>query len=40
VLGLSLGNAVVAGALVFLPAELVKMAAAIGVVRSERLTAA
>lgn len=40
VLGLSLENAVIAGAAVFLPAELVKMAAAIGVVRSERLTAA
>lgn len=40
VLGLSPTNAVVAGALVFLPAEAVKMAAAIGVVRSERLTAA
>lgn len=40
VLGLSPTNAVVAGALVFLPAEAVKMAAAIGIVRSERLTAA
>jgi biotin transport system substrate-specific component len=40
VLGLSPANAVIAGALVFLPAEAVKMAAAIGVVRSERLTAA
>jgi biotin transport system substrate-specific component len=40
VLGLSPTNAVIAGALVFLPAEAVKMAAAVGVVRSERLTAA
>ena len=39
VLGLSFESAVIAGALVFLPAEAVKMAAAIGVVRSERLTA-
>lgn len=40
VLGLSPTNAVIAGALVFLPAEAVKMAAAVAVVRSERLTAA
>lgn len=40
VLGLGLETAVVAGALVFLPAELVKMAAAVGIVRSDRLTAA
>lgn len=40
VLGLSLSNAVVVGALVFLPAEALKMAAAVGIVRSDRLTAA
>lgn len=40
VLGLGPENAVVAGALVFLPAELAKIAAAVGIVRSDRLTAA
>lgn len=40
VLDLSLVNAVVVGALVFLPAEALKMAAAIGIVRSDRLSAA
>lgn len=40
VLGLSLPEAVVTGALVFLPAEIVKMAAVVGIVRSDRLTAA
>ncbi len=40
VLGLSLSNAVLTGAVVFLPAEALKMAAAVGIVRSDRLTAA
>ncbi|MCL7416240.1 MAG: biotin transporter BioY [Halalkalicoccus sp.] len=40
VLGLSLPNAVLTGAVVFLPAEALKMAAAVGIVRSDRLTAA
>lgn len=40
VLEMSARNALVAGALVFLPAEVLKMLAAVGVVRSERLTAA
>ncbi|WP_122089858.1 biotin transporter BioY [Halalkalicoccus subterraneus] len=40
VLGLSLPNAVVTGAVVFLPAEALKLAAAVGIVRSDRLTAA
>lgn len=39
VLDLSIRNAVLTGALVFLPAELVKMVAAVGIVRSDRLTA-
>lgn len=40
VLGLSLSNAVLTGAVVFLPAEALKMAAAVGIIRSDRLTAA
>jgi biotin transport system substrate-specific component len=40
VLDLGLSTAIVTGALVFLPAEAVKMAAAVGIVRSDRLTAA
>jgi biotin transport system substrate-specific component len=35
----TVGKAVVSGALVFLPAEAVKMAAALGIVRSDALTA-
>lgn len=40
VLEMSPQRAVVTGALVFIPAELVKMAAAVGIVRSDRLAAA
>ncbi|WP_049934503.1 biotin transporter BioY [Halalkalicoccus jeotgali] len=40
VLGLSLPNALLTGAVVFLPAEALKMAAAVGIVRSDRLRAA
>ncbi|MEM4782240.1 MAG: biotin transporter BioY [Halalkalicoccus sp.] len=40
VLGLALPNAVLTGAVVFLPAEALKMAAAVGIVRSDRLRAA
>lgn len=40
VLGLTLPNAVLTGAVVFLPAEALKMVAAVGIVRSDRLTAA
>ena len=40
VLDLALSTAIITGALVFLPAEALKMAAAVGIVRSNRLTAA
>lgn len=40
ILGLSLPNAILTGAVVFLPAEALKMAAAVGIVRSDRLRAA
>lgn len=39
-LDLALGEAVVQGAAVFLPAEAVKLAAAVGIVRSDAITAA
>ena len=39
ILDMGIRNAIVAGALVFLPAEAVKIAAAIGIVRSDWLTA-
>lgn len=40
VLGMTLQEAFVAGAVAFVPAEAFKMAAAVGVVRSDRITAA
>lgn len=40
VLDMSLRRAVITGAIVFVPAELLKMAAAVGIVRSDRLAAA